>query len=149
MSDCAPQYDSAIDPPDSFYGFTLAEWSAAGQRSGGEAAYVVASWPAIMESVQAGGLVGMGLAAFVDLARLGPEYAARVVTRLGAAFSRDTQALAAALAAGVSGEGGLARFDPALPQVRGPQRAQRIRDLHEELALAQEIIRLATPACAP
>ena len=137
MCDCASQYDPASDPPDTFYGFTLAEWSAAAQHSGGAAADVVTSWPAIMESVQVGGLVGVSMAAFVDLARLGPAYAVRVVTRLDPAFSQDSQALAAALAAGPSGEGGLARFDPDLSQMRDPQRAQRLRDLYEELALAR------------
>ena len=143
MCDCASQYDPRIDPPETLYGFSFAEWDAAGRRSGGLAALLVASWPSIMASVQTGGLVGLDISAFVALARLGPEYAERVIARLEPGFSLDNRELSAALSANGINPEYLARLHPGLAELQGVELANLIRDLRVERDLADEILALA------
>jgi hypothetical protein len=94
MDDC----DQSHDPPGTFYGFTEAEWAAAGARSGGSAAKIAEKFAQTLRIIEGGGLVAMDFETVLAVARLGPDYARRWIARLEPALTRDVAAAQIAIA---------------------------------------------------
>lgn len=145
MSECAPAFDPARDPPDSLYGFTRAEWSAAAQWSE-TVTRLVAGWDRATQYAVAGELIGLDMGAFVALARLSTDHARRVIARLDPGFTSDYAAYV--LDTGPDGEPSEAYLRRVFPYLLDStmlpeQRAANLRDLQRQIEDAAEIFRLA------
>ncbi len=138
-------FDPDRDEPDTFYGFTRAEWTAAGEVAGGSAAVIAGNWDLWQASLRAGGVPGVDIAAFVALGRLGASFARRAIARLEPAFSRDTAEIERATARGaVPDSAFVARLlpDPSAPGAH-EEVTGLLDQLRVDLPLARELERLA------